>query len=73
MPGFDFKSAKAGPGGIVVEQFGQLHLFELKSGKLAPVQITLNGDMPEVRPKLVNVARHLLQCADLPHRRPRPL
>ncbi|HEY3440409.1 MAG TPA: PDZ domain-containing protein [Paludibaculum sp.] len=57
--GFDFKSAKAGPGGIVVEQFGQLHLFDLKSGKLAPVRVTLNGDMPEVRPKLVNVARRL--------------
>src|ERR1019366_5627586 len=25
--GFDFKSAKAGPGAVVVEQFGQLHLF----------------------------------------------
>lgn len=60
--GFDFKSAKAGPGGIVVEQFGQLHLFDLKSGKLAPVNVTLNGDMPEVRPKLVNVARRLVNA-----------
>ena len=27
--GFDFKSASAGPGGIVYEQFGSLHLFDL--------------------------------------------
>lgn len=57
--GFDFKSAQAGPGAIVIEQFGQLHLFDLKTGKLAPVHVTLSGDMPEVRPKLVNVASRL--------------
>jgi tricorn protease len=57
--GFDFKSAQAGPGAIVVEQFGQLHLFDLKSGKLAPVRVTVSGDMPEVRAKLVNVAKRL--------------
>jgi len=57
--GLDFKSAKAGPGVIAVEQFGQLHLFDLKNGKLQAVNITLAGDMPEVREKLVNVARRL--------------
>ncbi len=57
--GMDFKSASAGPGAIVVEQFGQLQLFDLKSSKLTPVKITVNGDVAEVRPKLVNVSRRL--------------
>ncbi len=31
--GYDIKSASAGPGAIVYEQFGSIHLFDLKSGK----------------------------------------
>ena len=31
--GLDFKSASAGPGAIVYEQFGSIYLFDLKSGK----------------------------------------
>ncbi len=31
--GLDFKSASAGPGAIVYEQFGSIHLFDLKTGK----------------------------------------
>jgi tricorn protease len=57
--GMDFKSASAGPGGIVIEQFGQVQLFDLKSGALSPVKITLSGDIAEMRPKYVNVARRL--------------
>ena len=34
--GLDFKSASAGPGGIVVEQFGALHLFDPATVKPAP-------------------------------------
>ena len=30
--GLDFKSASAGPGAIVYEQFGSIHLYDLKSG-----------------------------------------
>jgi tricorn protease len=57
--GMDFKSASAGPGGIVIEQFGQVQLFDLKSGTLSPVKIALSGDIAELRPKFVNVARRL--------------
>jgi tricorn protease len=57
--GMDFKSASLGPGAIALEQFGQIMLYDLKTGKLAPVKITVSGDMPEARPKLVNVARRL--------------
>jgi Tol biopolymer transport system component/C-terminal processing protease CtpA/Prc len=55
----DFKSASAGPGAIVIEQFGRIQLYDLKTGQLAPVNITLAGDMAELRPKYVNVARRL--------------
>ncbi len=57
--GMDFKSASAGPGGIVIEQFGQIHLFDLASSKMTPVNIDVAGDMTELRPKLVNVGRRL--------------
>ena len=53
--GFDFKSASAGPGGIVVEQFGQLHLFDLATGTAHPIDVSLAGDLPEVRPHYVKV------------------
>src|SRR5260370_23158730 len=31
--GLDIKSASAGPGAIVYEQFGSIHLYDLKTGK----------------------------------------
>jgi tricorn protease len=57
--GLDFKSASAGPGAIVYEQFGELHLYDLKSGQTKPVAVTLAGDLPELRPHYVNVAKRL--------------
>jgi tricorn protease len=55
--GLDWKAASAGPDGIVYEQFGSIHVLDLKSGKSQPVNITLNGDLPEVRPRMEKVAR----------------
>ncbi len=57
--GFDIKSAGAGPGGIVYEQFGSLNLFDIKSGKSNPVQVTLAGDLAEVRDRMLNVSSRL--------------
>jgi tricorn protease len=57
--GMDFKSASAGPDAIVLEQFGQLHLFDLKSARLTPVKITVAGDLAEVRDRLVRVGQRL--------------
>ncbi|HZQ55619.1 MAG TPA: PDZ domain-containing protein [Bryobacteraceae bacterium] len=48
--GLDFKSASAGPGAIVYEQFGSIYLFDLKSGKTRHVDIGVSADLPEVRP-----------------------
>ncbi|HXK61025.1 MAG TPA: hypothetical protein PLP42_14140 [Acidobacteriota bacterium] len=49
--GLDIKSASAGPGAIVYEQFGSLHLYDLKSGKTKRVNITLNSDLVTLRPR----------------------
>ena len=47
--GFDLTSAAAGPGGIVYSQFGQLHIYDLASGKARAVPVRLAGDMPQRR------------------------
>jgi tricorn protease len=62
--GLDFKSASAGPGAIVYEQFGALYLYDLKTGKTKAVEVRLAGDLPELRPHFVNVAKRL-RSADI--------
>jgi len=57
--GLDYKSAGAGPDAIVIEQFGALSLFDLKSGKIGPVHVDIAGDLPEVRDRMLNVSRRL--------------
>jgi tricorn protease len=57
--GFDFKSASAGPGAIVYEQFGALGIYDLAAGKAHNVEVRLAGDFPEVRPHFVNVSGRL--------------
>jgi tricorn protease len=57
--GLDLKSASAGPGAIVYEQFGSLHLYDLKSGKTRAIDVRVSGDMPEVREHFVNVGKKL--------------
>ncbi|MGE0130482.1 MAG: PDZ domain-containing protein [Blastocatellales bacterium] len=57
--GLDIKSASAGPDAIVYEQFGEIKLFELKSGKTSKVNITLNADLPSVRPRYEKVANRI--------------
>ena len=57
--GYDLKSASAGPGAIVYEQFGALRLYDLKSGRTTAVNVRVTGDMAEVRERFVNVGRQL--------------
>jgi tricorn protease len=58
--GFDFKSATAGPGGIVIEQFGALHLYDFEKGPAKQLDIRLTGDTPEVRPHYVKVGKRIV-------------
>lgn len=53
--GFDIKSADAGPGAIVYEKLGSIHLFDLATRKSSRVDIDIKGDFPEVRPAFKDV------------------
>src|ERR1017187_9297742 len=57
--GKDMMSASSGPGGIVYEQFGQIHIFDIASGKKHAVPIEIAADLTEVRPHFQNVSREL--------------
>src|SRR5437016_1185747 len=57
--GLDLKSAALGPDAIVYEQFGSIHSYDLKSGKTNRVPIRIQGDLPELRAKFVNVGKRL--------------
>ncbi len=54
--GFDLKSAAASSDAIVFEQFGSLHLLDLKSGHEHLLDIRPAADFPEVRPHARSVA-----------------
>jgi len=53
--GFDFKTLSAGPGALVYEQFGSLHLYDLASHQEHPVTVTIHGDLPQLTPHLAAV------------------
>ena len=53
--GLDFKSASAGPGAIVIEQFGALKLFEPATRQVRTLKVNLAGDFPELRTQFVKV------------------
>jgi len=54
--GFDIKSASASSDAVVYEQFGSLHLLDLKAGTDRVLDIRPAADFPEVRPRFENVA-----------------
>ena len=55
----DIQYATAGPGGIVYEQFGQIHIYDLATQKEHQVPIEMAADLTEVRPHFQNVAREI--------------
>jgi tricorn protease len=57
--GKDIINASAGPGGIVYEQFGQIHIYDLASAKEHAVPIEIAADLTEVRPHFQNAAREI--------------
>lgn len=54
--GFEMKSASAGPGGIVVEQFGSIKVYDTAKGRVEDVPISIAGDFPEVREQFKNAS-----------------
>ena len=63
--GLDFKSASAGPGAIVFEQFGDIHLYDLNSGEDRKVSIHLTGDLLEVRPHFQKIEPRRIRFAGI--------
>ena len=53
--GLDLKSMTAGPGGLVYEQFGSLHVFDTAAGTEHVVEVRLGGDLPKLEPGIRQV------------------
>lgn len=57
--GLPFKSASAGPGAIVYEQFGSLHLYDLETHHEREVHVHMNADLLEIRPHFEKVQKQI--------------
>jgi len=55
----DIQYATAGPGGVIYEQFGQIHIYDIATQKEHQVPIEMAADLTEVRPHFSNVAREI--------------
>jgi tricorn protease len=61
--GFDLKTVSAGPGALVYEQFGSLHLYDLATHQEHAVPVTVRGDLPGLVPHLDKVVAKDVQNA----------
>jgi tricorn protease len=57
--GFDIKSISAGPGGIVYEKLGSIHIYDPQTKKSSKVPIEIHADFPEVRPQFKDLQQNL--------------
>src|SRR5215469_7977785 len=53
--GFDLKSAQGGPGGLVYEQFGSIHLLDTATNADKIVSIQIHGELPTLAPHLATL------------------
>ncbi|HEV8195110.1 MAG TPA: protease, partial [Gemmatimonadales bacterium] len=60
---FDVMNASAGPGAIVYEQAGDIHLYDLKTGQSQKVAISVTGDFPWARAQFKRVASMIQSSA----------
>ena len=63
--GYDLKTVAAGPGALVYEQFGSLHLYDLSTHQQHAVPITIEGDLPGLAAHLANIRPDELQNLDI--------
>jgi tricorn protease len=59
--GLDFKTASAGPGVIVIEQFGAIKLYDLNTRQAKNIPIRVSGDIAAVRPHFAKVEAKRIQ------------
>ena len=53
--GYDLKSVSAGPGALVYEQFGSLHLYDFSTHQEHAIPVTIDGDLPSIEPHMAKV------------------
>ncbi len=58
-PGSDILSASAGPGAIVYETFGSLHLYDLETKQSHRLAIRVSGSVPERKPRATKALDYL--------------
>ena len=63
--GLDLKSFQGGPGGLVYEQFGSIHLVDSATNTDKTVSIQIHGDLPNLAPHLAAVTPEEIQNASL--------
>jgi tricorn protease len=63
--GLDIKSASAGPGAIAYEQFGTIYLYDLDSRASRRLDISVAGDLPEVRPHFLKIEPRRIRNASI--------
>jgi len=63
--GLDFKAAAASNDAIVYEQFGSLHIYDLKTRKEHPVTVRIAGDLPEIRAHFRKFAPNEIHAAGI--------
>ena len=61
--GLDFKSASATKDAIVYEQFGALHLVDLKTAQSHPLKINVMADLADVRPRFEKIKNDAIDNA----------
>jgi tricorn protease len=63
--GLDLKSFQAGPGGLVYEQFGSIHLFDIAANTDKTVPIEAHGELANLAPHRVKLNPEEIQNASL--------
>jgi tricorn protease len=63
--GLDLKSASAGAGAIAYEQFGTIYLYDTTSHSSKKLDITVAGDLAEVRPRFMKIEPRRISNAAL--------
>ena len=62
---YDLKSVQAGPGGLVYEQFGSIHLVDTATNADHAVSIQIRGDLTGLVPHLATIPPDDIQNADI--------
>jgi tricorn protease len=62
---YDLKTMQAGPGGLVYEQFGSIHLLDTASNDDKVVPIQIHGELPNLQSHLEKVGADEIQNAGI--------